>query len=187
MACQTRPCCPYCPGSATLWQDTLLLSSPASSPGLEVGGHASGGRPAGSTVLDALGAPTARASSKSDAWECEVGEDVGSARSAAKRASTALLVRLGTAVATAGEHGSSSTGVSGGVGLCWARDGGAPAVRGDLDTLVSALAGPMLQPHQPALARPLPLQAAGTPSPASVIESGVRVGYLGFEAAREGG
>ena len=75
--------------------------------------------------------------------------------------STALLARLGTALASADAPGGGSWGGDGAAGLCWAIDSVAPALGPGLAALVRALAGPTLQLHRPALAQPLPLQAAG--------------------------
>lgn len=80
-------------------------------------------------------------------------------------ASTALLARLGTALDVAGGFANDDGGHGGAAeGQCWA--GFDPAA------LVRALAGPGLAPHQPVLARPLPLPAGGSLPPWPVIGLG---------------
>ena len=79
-------------------------------------------------------------------------------------ASTALLARLGTALDVAGGFTNDGGDGVAAEGQCWA--GFDPAA------LVRALAGPGLAPHQPVLARPLPLPPGGSSPPWPVIGLG---------------
>ena len=116
-------------------------------------------------ALDHGDAPSAGVQGRSSAvsGEAGAGKQARACR-LGQGASTALLARLGTALDVAG--GSANGGGRGAAeeGQCWAGV--------DMAALVRALAGPGLAPHQPVLARPLPLPPGGASLPWPVIGVG---------------